>query len=692
MKLKATSIFIVLLGPLLAGTPGCDNSGSEVEPQYHKITAMPNADCRIDVKEQETAGEEVLVTVTLLNQAVEIASVTYNDTPCEARSEGGGNGAFVYAFTMPDRAVTLVVNTRTQEPGTYAITVTNGQFHEIFAPERAESGQTVAVTVAVNQTFFKIGSLLYNDQPCTYLSDDGVEYKYEFTMPAREVHLTATVDEDLHLITPIQGEHTSLIILNCHYNFGTPDHLIQCSQFGIVRVLYEADLGYEAQCAARAESGQTLEMIYNPTDADYGPCWWIEMPDEPITIETTATEKELYAGKDFVGTYLGFELYTPESRLVSGTAPALTMELRANTAFTVISTDRNAFDFDGIYTYDEAADEFTYVREYCKKIYAVSGRRVNGEMFIQTNNLLEDRPDNNRYYFTGEGSYAYTCASDSFNKKFLLEIRRNATATYYYVDLLSYTWNQVDASFDDGSTIAETCSALISLDGTPLFRYTLHEGETPLFTLKGKEAGTYRLLSGTGPDLTLDGFGGASVGEQTGTYTIENGIVDFNAVEKQAKYLIDPIHMTYYEVASDQAWDGPTHLYAESAYGYNSSVSSDWIKGWVYLDMDCDIQGNPKPRYARIKLKLPDMFGRQLDIVSDAVPYIYDPQSGTLVLSQVAQGRTDGWGQVRRDIAFTVTEQKTVVFTTEKVASMSSPNQYIYTLGLELSPAPDPAQ
>lgn len=90
MKLKATSIFIVLLGTLLAGTQGCDNSGSEVEPQYHKITATPNADCRIDVKEQEITGEQVLATVTLLNQAVEIASVTYNGKPCEAQNEGGG--------------------------------------------------------------------------------------------------------------------------------------------------------------------------------------------------------------------------------------------------------------------------------------------------------------------------------------------------------------------------------------------------------------------------------------------------------------------------------------------------------------------------------------------------------------------------------------------------------------------------
>lgn len=54
------------------------------------ITTAPNADCKIDVKAQEIAGEEVLATVTLLNETVDIASVTYNDKPCDPVSEGGG--------------------------------------------------------------------------------------------------------------------------------------------------------------------------------------------------------------------------------------------------------------------------------------------------------------------------------------------------------------------------------------------------------------------------------------------------------------------------------------------------------------------------------------------------------------------------------------------------------------------------
>ncbi len=89
MKFKALS-FLVPLGALFLLAQGCDNSDTRVEARYHTITVQPNEDCRIDVKAQELAGEQVLATVTLLDEAVEIASVTYNGKPCEAQTEGGG--------------------------------------------------------------------------------------------------------------------------------------------------------------------------------------------------------------------------------------------------------------------------------------------------------------------------------------------------------------------------------------------------------------------------------------------------------------------------------------------------------------------------------------------------------------------------------------------------------------------------
>lgn len=90
MKSKAISLFLVPLSVLLLAAQGCDDSETQVDARYHAIAVQPNDDCRIDVKAQEMAGEQVLATLTLLKESVEIASVTYNGKPCGAQTEGGG--------------------------------------------------------------------------------------------------------------------------------------------------------------------------------------------------------------------------------------------------------------------------------------------------------------------------------------------------------------------------------------------------------------------------------------------------------------------------------------------------------------------------------------------------------------------------------------------------------------------------
>lgn len=92
MKSKATSIYccIAALGALLTCAWGCDNSDSRVEARYHSITTAPNADCKIDVKAQEIAGEEVLATVTLLNETVGYRLRNLQRQAVRPRVRGGG--------------------------------------------------------------------------------------------------------------------------------------------------------------------------------------------------------------------------------------------------------------------------------------------------------------------------------------------------------------------------------------------------------------------------------------------------------------------------------------------------------------------------------------------------------------------------------------------------------------------------
>ncbi len=616
-----------------------------------------------------------------------IVSVTWNENPCKLLS--GESPEFTYEFTMPDEDVALAVETEPIEPEYHSITIVPDDYCKIEAADKAKTGETVKVTVTVFDGMFKVVSVAYNDNQCTYVSENGAEYVYEFTMPGEDVTLKAEIDLDLHVVTREQGEHTALAVINCIYNQGTPEEVVQAYIGQLVRYTVSVDIGYELAHRVVSESGEEITPHYAPNDPEYGPCWQAQMPDEPITIRTAATEKTDYAGKYFTGAYTGIEFSTPASRIISGSDRPLLMTLKENTAFEVISTDVNSYDFDGCYVYDEASDSFTYIRETCNKTYGLKGIHMDGDMFIEIPNIIDNKPDYSRYYYTSKTGFDYTCAADEYNQKFLLEITKGGVKSYYYAEPQYRKFDRAEVRFDAGSSLSGPSSALVSVGGTPLLRYTLESaGGSPVFAYKGKEAGIYAPQSGYGPSLTLDGFGRGTVGDTEGTYSVLGGIVTFTADGGTTKYLIDPVNLTYYEVKSDAPWDGASHYYGESEYGYNSDVSSsEWVKGWVHVYMDKDAMGNDKPRYASIKMYLPDRFGRQESIISDYVPYIYDPAAGTLVLSQVVQGKGDGWGQERRDISFTVSDDgRTMTFVTDYVYSLGTPNKYIYTLGLALAP------
>lgn len=685
------SRLIVLASLVLVGVSSCDHSDSQIDeqhPQLYPITASQSEQYRIEVKQQEQAGQKVTASVTALDESLRIASVTFNGSPCTLLS--GDDAHASYEFIMPAKPVTLAAvmqKREPEEPEAHSIHTTPDDYYEMEAPESARGGEMVRVSVTVLDETFRIAAVTFNNHPCTYLSDDGQNYCYEFTMPEEEVTLTATLDMDFHPITPQQGEHTTLAILNCHYNYGTPEHIIQAYAGQLVRYNARADIGYTLVQEIRGETGAEIPFHYKPDDPDYGACWRFQMPDEPVTIASSAVEKEDYAQMPFVGSYKGCELYVPETRLESGSIPPMNMELKSNTVFTVHSSDRNAFDFDGCYAYDPATGEFTYDRETCKKTYAMEGTTIEeGVVFVRVRNIVEDKPDNNRYYFTAKSDFAYVCAADEYRTKFLLEIDTNGTKSYFYYT--SWTLSRVDVAFNQGSTIASVSDALVSLDGSILFRYTLTtDGGVPNFRYLGKEAGTYTLPGSSGPDLILDGFGGGQVGDTTGAYTIVGGIVTFTAGDTVTKYLIDPIGKTYYEVKSDLAWDGPSSFFGQSDYAFNPSVSSSWIKGDVTILMDQELSGKAKPRYAAIRITVPNMFFGTDFIISDCVPYIYDQTDGRLILSQIVQGKKGSYGQERRDVTLSVSEDKqTLTFVTDYIYATSSPDIYIFSEGLELTP------
>lgn len=679
--------FILMAALLTTGAVACNDDDKQIEdtPQY-PITAVRSEQYRIDVKERETAGKEVSATVTSLDATMRIAGVTCNDMPCTFRSGDDAEG--VWVFTMPAAAVTLTAQMEKRpqaEPETYTITVAPNDYCEVEVAESAKGGETVDLKITLLDPSMRIVSVACNDMPCTLVSEVDLVYDYSFTMPEAAATIHIGMDIDYHPITPQQGEHTTLAILNCHYNYGTPEHIIQAFMGQFVRYTVTAEIGYELRQSVRGESGSDVPFAWEDHDDEYGACWRFIMPDEPVTVIAEAVEKSLYDGKPFVGDYKGYELFTPENRLISIVTPTTEFSLKANTVFTMKSTDRNGFDFDGCYAFDEAAGTFAYDRATCHKTYGAEGALIDDDdLSVCVRNTVDDKPDNNRYYIFSKRECSFVCASDPYHVKFLMELDKGGTKVYYYSEYGSVS--KVDVAFDAGSSIGEASSMLVRRDGEILFRYTLDAaGGTPEFRYLGREAGTYTLAGG--PDLVLDGFGGATVGDRTGTYTIEGGIVTFTSGETAIKYLIDPLAMTYYEVKSDVAWDGTAnHFYGKGAYGYNSSVSSSWIECDATLDLDRDMNGQVKERYASIRMSVPnDFFGRDM-IVSDCVPYIYDPDSGSLILAQVLQGKKGAWGQERRDIELRVSEDKqTITFVTEYVYSLSSPNKYVYATDIQMT-------
>lgn len=136
MKLKT---HILAVCALMLGAAGCEKSGSELDAPYYKISVAPNEYCKVEVREQEQAGNKVRAAVTVLDATMKIVSVTWNGTECESVTDENGDTA--YEFTMPEKDVVLTVVMEKAQPESHAITVEPNELCKIEAPENARGGE-----------------------------------------------------------------------------------------------------------------------------------------------------------------------------------------------------------------------------------------------------------------------------------------------------------------------------------------------------------------------------------------------------------------------------------------------------------------------------------------------------------------------------------------------------------------------
>ena len=540
--------------------------------------------------------------------------------------------------------------------------------------ESAKAGDEVPLSI-VPAEGMEIVTVHYNEEPCTFVSSDAETntFNYTFTMPAHDVSLdvtTATEDNDITL----EGDnHAYINMLNALVKDDNGDPVLD--EDGnkmyrgfynqVVQFTYEVDLGYNYSVTIvgkRTGTHYEDQTIFEDNGWDFNSYWTLVMPAEPLTMTIKSSEKNDFVGKALVGNYKGFFINTTQlGKLERYDATTLEAEIKSNTAFSVKTTDANKFDFQGMISYDESTKQFAYDAASCE-FYGLSGRYDDEMTVAWVSNLLEDMPDNVRFYIMSKNDLSsFISAGNAGGSKYLLEVKTSTGTAYYLFEREGYRLTKVDMEFTNGESLGDaSATGFVMKEGEKLLQYT-YDGSTTNLIEKGKEAGSYKPASGSGDELVLDGFGGGKIGTKEGTYTISDGIVTLTCDGQETKYNIDMNAKTYSPIADEGEWNGPTDFYVEGSQLAHDGGKD--VKGCIKISIDKNAIGNPDKGKAYFVAQYWSSSYKFEDVLSALVTYVYDPSAKTLTLSQIGAGTADG-GYGRIDIVLSVSDDKrTLTFT-----------------------------
>ena len=665
-----------------------EGNGGQNEPTY-SITGPASEFYQIEFPESAKKGENVTVTVTPVED-VNIVGVRYNMKKADLVE---GN---VYTFEMPDKDVKLTVessSTVTVAPSNYytSTILIDGEEKTV-----AQAGDEVIVGFGVYHVDDCIVSATVNGTiPCELVTSDAMDgvYIYSFTMPEGPAVVQARMADDYYVIEREWDEHSVISMLDCINFQGTPEEFCSQKEEGLVHFLYKYDLGYDAVCTVTGkETGTdyTGEVFWSLAEDNnlYQDCWAFYMPDEPVVIKAVSTEKTTYEGEPFVGDYKGYWITLGSNKIYSSSQPTMALELRKSTAYYVTSNDENAYSFAGLYSINNgqiAAD-----RE-AERIgdYALRGQVLeNDYAFAIVDYLLVDNVDNRRFYLTGKNEFSFVCAADYSDNRYLLEANQGGQKTWYFVERDNQSIKKADLTFLSGSSIGETCEAMVTVEGgiafnrTETFKYTYQNADTPVFTYIGKEAGTY--TSDKGETLVLDGFGRGTYNGTEGTYTIADGVVTFTDKNGKETKMNTNVNNKTFTVVAD-ASEGTISSFADYYYTATAKISVNGEvsqTGIVEFKLNSAYDGTYKEGYALIGVFYMDT-GKQTEMTKTSRAYTIDEANRTITISGVLQGtiKEDGyWGTKREDVVLKYSEDfKTLTIVNDKITATSSP--YIYCIG-----------
>ncbi len=609
------------------GFTGCDKEEENIitpnnpDEVVEYTIGLPEEDEKFTFvcEEKAVKGKKITAKLTILTGYEEylpsLIVTAENDetvTPEESVEEKESGIVYTYTFSMPESNITLAVDLSI-DMTEYTIDPLPANAIEGYCTfdcvRTARRNQSVTATLTVLPEhkrlipIFNIKTLsskkAVNYTHNSKLSESGERiFTYTFKMPGENVTTSATFSEDNRLLISKNIENVFLWILNA-YDENNPE-IPSSEPERQVGFHFNVELGYEFTEEApevRGDESNKIQYTYwNPDGTlngySYVPCWTFSMPDEPVTINVLATEKTTYADKDFTGDYKGYQIAALGEQMISG-ASTLALNLDGNTSYSVTSTDVNRLNFRGEYIMDETNKKFNYDEE---RIYdpaydtqdismyshGLSGQVLeDGDLFIWATDLVTDRAENIRFYYASKEDCSYTCASrDIYGKYCLLEVIKSNGTQYYLFDGYYNTLTKAEVEFISGTTIGGDAVALVSVDGVVRYKYSHTTGNAPIFTESDKVNGTY---TGSNGELTLDGFGNATIGGQSGTYTLSDSktlaTVTVGGVE--TTYVINTSAKTY-TVFDPNAWMGPKKFYAETTGIVDGATASSRIT--VLLD------------------------------------------------------------------------------------------------------------
>ena len=652
-------------------TPG-NNEGQEKPDPTYTITAQTSEFYSLEFPESAKEGEDVTVTVTPV-EGVTIVGVRYNSKKADLVKEN------VYSFEMPKKDVEITVNSSS------TVTVVPSSYFEALVDKPvAEAGDLVQVVFGVYNIEDVIKYATVNGTSAKVETLDMGVYGCSFTMPEGPAVVEAYLAEDYYVIEREWDANSAVWMLDCINNQGTPEEFCSQKKGFPVHFLYKCDLGFDVVCTVTGTdtgTDYTSEVFWSLAAENnlYQDCWAFMMPDEPVVIKAVSTEKTVYEGAEFVGIYNGYWVTLGSNKIYSSSQPTMNLDLRKNTAYYVTSNDENAYSFAGIYAVNNG--QIATDRDADSKgDHALRGQVLeNGFAFAIIDYLLVDNVDNRRFYLTGKNDFSFVCAADYSDNRYLLEADKGGQKTWYFVERDDQSIKKASLTFLSGSSIGETCEAMVTVEGgiafnrTETFKYTYQNESTPVFTYLGKEAGTY--TSDKGETLVLDGFGNATYNGTEGTYTIESGVVTFTDKDgKQTKMTTDSNAKTFTVVkeASEDTLKALAGSYTTTTakISVNGNVSET---GTILVAFDRNYYGEYYKGYAQLKITYVNT-GSICEIVGDTKKYVVDEEARTVTFPGVVQG--DGVNSnktIKKDIVFKISDDfKTLTLVNDYVYSSSS--------------------